>query len=121
MSDATFAPRHLRHMPVDIGQPEPFVRIDTPGPGRGTTTHDHAGAAVLLGIASIYWVGSLLAVIFGHVALNRIDAWNGWVGGKVMVTVAIVLGYVGLGLLALLMVRGVLLALIGRREAVRGR
>jgi hypothetical protein len=116
MSDSTLAPRHLRHMPVDVPQLERFDRLDIPGPARATARHDHDGAAVLLGIASIYWVGSLLAVIFGHVALNRIDAWNGWVGGKVMVTAAIVLGYIGLGFLALLMFRGILLALSGRRR-----
>jgi hypothetical protein len=116
MTDSVLTSRHLWQMPVDDVLPEPNERIDVFAPSGPTATRDHGVAVVLLAIASIYWVGSLLAVIFGHVALNRIDRWNGWVGGKGMVTVAIVLGYVGLGCLALLTFRGILLGLSGRRS-----
>src|SRR5262245_259909 len=100
MTDSALAPRRVRQMPVEIVQPEPIVL-----PTGATATRDHTVSVVILGIASFYWIGSLLAVIFGHLALMRIDDWNGWIGGKGVVTTVIVLGYLGLGVLALLMLR----------------
>jgi hypothetical protein len=104
MNAPTLAPLQLRH--TDHVRSAAFDRTQS---SSWTTV-------VLLSIASIYWIGSLLAVIFGHVALNGIDDWNGWIGGKAVVSAIIVLGYVGLGLLALLMVRGTVIALADRRS-----
>src|SRR5262245_53775290 len=110
MTDSALAPRRVRHTPVEVVQPAPIDRGT-----RAITTRDHAVALVFVGIASIYWIGSLLAIILGHLALARIHDWNGWIGGKGVVTTVIVLGYIGLGVLALLMLRGIVLAVTGRR------
>jgi hypothetical protein len=53
----------------------------------------------------MYWIGSILAMIFGAVALRRINASNGWRTGKGMAIAGLVLGLVGAGtLLAVLLV-----------------
>jgi hypothetical protein len=54
---------------------------------------------MVLGIVWIYWIGSLLAVIFGHVALSQIKRANGWQRGRGMAIAGLVLGYVAIGLL----------------------
>src|SRR5512144_732406 len=59
-------------------------------------------AAMVLGIVWLYWLGSLLAVIFGHVALRQINDNGG--GGRGMAIAGLVLRYVGLGTLAILIV-----------------
>lgn len=65
-------------------------------------TNGLAVAALVLGIIWIYWLGSILAVIFGHVALRQIQAHHE--GGKGLAVAGLVLGYVGLGVLALVLV-----------------
>ncbi len=64
---------------------------------------------MVLGILWIYWVGSLLAVIFGHIALAKIKSSAGLQQGRGMAIAGIVLGWVGVGFLML----GVLGALAG--------
>lgn len=61
-----------------------------------------AVAALVLGIIWLYWIGSILAVIFGGVALKRINASNGWRTGKGMAVAGLVLGLVGMGTLAMI-------------------
>jgi hypothetical protein len=56
-------------------------------------------AALVLGITWCYWVGSLLAVIFGVIAIKRINASLGWRTGKGMAIAGFVLGLVGCGTL----------------------
>ena len=59
---------------------------------------------MVLGIVWIYWIGSILAIIFGHVALNQIKASNGTQGGGGMAIAGLVLGYIGVGIVALIIV-----------------
>jgi hypothetical protein len=68
-----------------------------PSPG----TNGFAVASLVLGILWLFWVGSLLAVIFGHVATNQIDQSGGVQGGRGMAVAGFVLGYVGLGILGI--------------------
>ena len=65
-------------------------------------------ASMVLGIVWLYWVGSVLAVIFGHVALSQIKQSNETQGGRGMAIAGLVLGYVGLafGLLVIVIVAG---------------
>ena len=67
-------------------------------------TSGMAITAMLLGILWLYWVGSILAVILGHVSLTRIERSNGWLRGRGMAITALVLGYLGIGLLVLAIV-----------------
>lgn len=64
-------------------------------------------ASLVLGIVWIYWVGSILALIFGYQAKKQI-AERGEAGGG-LATAGIVLGWVGVGVLAI----GLVVAVIG--------
>lgn len=73
-----------------------------PQPGRvsGRRTNGLAVASLILGILWMYWVGSILAIIFGTIARRQIDASHGTQDGRGMATAGIILGWVGLGLTA---------------------
>ncbi len=61
-------------------------------------------ASMVLGILWLYWIGSILALIFGYVAKRQIDESGGMQGGRGMAVAGIVLGWVGIGLLAIVIV-----------------
>lgn len=63
-------------------------------------------ASLVLGITWIYWIGSVLAVIFGHVALSQINKSNGTQTGRGMAIAGLVLGYVGVAVLAIVLIAG---------------
>jgi hypothetical protein len=54
-------------------------------------------ASLVLGILWIWWIGSILAIIFGFVALNQIKNSNGQQTGRGMAIAGLVLGFIGLG------------------------
>nr|WP_281372405.1 DUF4190 domain-containing protein [Prauserella isguenensis] len=56
-----------------------------------------AVASMVLGILWLYWLGSILALIFGYIAKKQIEQRHE--GGGGMATAGIVLGWVGLGIL----------------------
>jgi hypothetical protein len=70
-------------------------------------TNGLAVAALVLGIVWIFWLGSALAIVFGHVALGQIRQRNQ--SGKGMAVAGLVLGYVGAGTFALFVVLPLLL------------
>lgn len=72
-----------------------------------------AVASLVLGIIWLYWLGSLLATIFGAVAIRQINASGGRQGGKGLAVAGLVLGIVGLSILALLFIAGAGAALFG--------
>lgn len=57
------------------------------------TTNGMAIAAMVLGICWVYWVGSILALIFGYIARRQIKARGQ--KGDGMAIAGIVLGWVG--------------------------
>ncbi|SRR5579875_527811 len=57
--------------------------------------------AGIAGFVGFLFIGPLVAVIFGHLAMNEINNSQGRVGGKGMATAGLILGYVGLGLTVL--------------------
>jgi len=65
------------------------------------STNGLAIASMVLGILWVYWIGSILALIFGYVAKGQIDAAGGAQGGRGMAIAGIVLGWVGIGVLML--------------------
>jgi Domain of unknown function (DUF4190) len=69
-------------------------------------TNGFAVAALVLGILWIYWIGSLLALIFGLIAKGQIDRSGGTESGRGMAIAGIVLGLVGLGMFVLLLIIG---------------
>ena len=54
-------------------------------------------ASMVLGIVWVYWIGSILALVFGYVAKKQIKQRGGQ--GSGMATAGIALGWVGIGLL----------------------
>ncbi len=57
-------------------------------------------ASMVLGILWIYWLGSILAIIFGHIAISQ-SRKDPTLRGKGMAIAGVVLGYVGIGILVL--------------------
>jgi hypothetical protein len=75
-------------------------------------------ALVSLILGALGWVvlpviGSVLAVVFGHLALREIDGSGGQLGGRGMAQAGLVLGYAALGLGALSVVLFVVLPVLG--------
>jgi len=62
-----------------------------------------AVASLVLGIVWLFWLGSLLAVIFGHIAISQMRTDETY-RGKGMAIAGLVLGYVGLSIFALAIV-----------------
>ena len=73
-----------------------------------TGTNGLAIASLVLGIVWLYWIGSTMAVIFGHVALRQIEQRGQ--GGRGLAIAGLVLGYIGLAFLALFIVALVITA-----------
>lgn len=57
---------------------------------------------MVLGILWLYWVGSILAVVLGHVALSQIDRLGQQ--GRGFAVAGVALGWVGVGILLLILV-----------------
>jgi Domain of unknown function (DUF4190)/Domain of unknown function (DUF1707) len=75
--------------PQVVGRPT-FVRSRSP-------TNGLAVASLVVGLFWMWWIGSVLAIVFGHVALNQI-ARNGQ-SGRGLAIAGLVLGYIGLATL----------------------
>jgi hypothetical protein len=68
-------------------------------------------ASLVCGIVWIYWLGSILALVFGYVARNQIDKSHGSQTGRGMAVAGIVLGWVGVGFLTLFILLMILASL----------
>lgn len=102
------------------GQPVgvPYGQVATPYPPYGypsvpRPTNGMAIAALVLGILWLYWIGSVLALIFGYIALAQIkrspaDAPQ---QGRGLAVAGVVLGWVGVAILVVPTVLFVLLTL----------
>lgn len=72
-----------------------------PPPPALRPTNGMAVASMILGILWLYWLGSILALIFGYIAKKQIKERHESGGG--MATAGIVLGWVGVGLLVVVL------------------
>lgn len=70
-------------------------------------------ASMVLGIIWIYWIGSILALVFGYIARGQIRRSQGTQSGDGMAIAGIVLGWIGVGILLLLIVLGVSVGIWG--------
>jgi hypothetical protein len=68
-------------------------------------TNGMAIASMVLGILWLYWIGSILALVFGYMARNQIRERGE--AGSGMATAGIVLGWIGVGIFALLALVGI--------------
>jgi hypothetical protein len=76
--------------PPQVAGPPTFV-------SSRSSTNGLAVASVVVGLFWMWWLGSVLAVVFGHVALKQI-AHNGQ-SGRGLAVAGLVLGYIGLATL----------------------
>lgn len=110
------APEPVSGMPGPGGQPAGGLAGFVPAPAPETltgppavapavplqrSTNGLAIASMVLGIVWIYWIGSILALIFGYVAKGQIDRSQGRQTGRGMAIAGIVLGWVGIGVFTL--------------------
>ena len=68
-------------------------------PNLARATNGMAIASMVLGILWLYWIGSVLALVFGYVARAQIRQRNE--GGGGMAIAGIVLGWIGIGFLVI--------------------
>ncbi|QOP42013.1 DUF4190 domain-containing protein [Sulfurimonas marina] len=59
-------------------------------------TSGMAIASMILGIVGLFFFGSLLAVIFGHIARSKIKHSNGTLSGDGLALTGLITGYIGL-------------------------
>ena len=83
--------------PPEYGQGYPPPGYQPMGYPPPRPTNGMAIASLVLGIVWIYWVGSILALIFGYQARKQIAERGD--GGAGLATAGIVLGWVGVGVL----------------------
>ena len=55
----------------------------------------NAVVSLVLGILWIYTIGSILAVIYGHISLSQIKKSDGMQTGRMVAIAGLVLGYLG--------------------------
>jgi len=70
-------------------------KTQSAGSSATTSTSGLAIASMVLGILWLWWIGSILAVVFGHISLKQIGESNGTQGGRGMAIAGLVLGYIG--------------------------
>ena len=71
-----------------------------------TKTNGFAIASMILGIVWIYWIGSILALVFGYIAKSQIDKSGGRETGRGMAIAGIVLGWIGVTVLVVIIILG---------------
>jgi hypothetical protein len=92
------APSYPPPPPVAPRAPAPYAAPQLP------TVSGFAIASLVLGILWLYWVGTVLALVFGYIALSQIKRSNGWKTGRGMAIAGVVLGYVGVAMFALVVI-----------------
>lgn len=73
-------------------------------------TNGMAIASMVLGILWLYWIGSVLALVFGYMAKRQIDESHGTQTGRGMAIAGIVLGWIGIGFIAIFLLFGLIFA-----------
>jgi hypothetical protein len=68
------------------------------------STNGMAIASLVLGILWLWWLGSILALIFGYVGKSQIERSGGQQSGRGMAIAGIVLGWIGVAILVLFIV-----------------
>ncbi|HEY1738495.1 MAG TPA: DUF4190 domain-containing protein, partial [Acidimicrobiia bacterium] len=79
-------------------------------PAQQRSTNGFAIASMVLGIVWIYWLGSILALVFGYIAHRQIRRSNGQQNGGGMAIAGIVLGWIGIAMLGFVLLVFVFLA-----------
>ena len=95
-------------------QPQPYGQPYAPPYGQPygnpyaqpqRSTNGMAIASMVLGILWLYWIGSILALVFGYIARKQIRERGD--SGDGMAIAGIVLGWIGVGVLVIAIVVGI--------------
>ena len=103
----------LSGLTADVTPAAPPAPAPAPAPSRPTfvaptpSTNGFAIASLICAVAWFLWLGSALAVVFGHVALRQIKANGGAQRGRGLAIAGLVLGYLGLATVALAFVAAI--------------
>jgi hypothetical protein len=95
-------PQHPQPYGQPYGPPPYGYGYPPPAPRR---TNGLAVASMVLGIVWLYWLGSVLALVFGYIARRQIRERGD--SGDGMAIAGIVLGWVGVGILGLVLVAAI--------------
>jgi len=82
--------------------PPPIPGWQGPVDALSLGTNGLAIASLVLGIVWLWGVGSILALVLGYTARNQIRDTGGRQGGNGMAIAGIVLGWIGVGIILLL-------------------
>jgi len=93
-SDSGLAPDPMSSAVHGLGPAVPTGYVVVPI--SGASTNGLAVASMVLGILGLAGLGSVLAIIFGHVALSKIKRSGRIQGGRGMAIAGVILGWVGL-------------------------
>jgi uncharacterized protein DUF4190 len=74
----------------------------------------------LLGFIGVFGFGTILGIIFGHLALREIDRSNGILQGRGLAQAGLILGYIAVGLAVLALAIFLLFMLLGTGAALFG-
>jgi hypothetical protein len=91
----------------DWSAPGPAAAYQPAPPTLDARRNGFAVAALVCGLVWVFWIGSVLAVIFGHVALHQIRDAHGWERGRGPALAGLLLGYLGLALLVISIVASI--------------
>jgi hypothetical protein len=67
-------------------------------------TNGMAIASLILGALWLYWIGSVLALIFGYIGKSQIDNSGDTQDGRGMAIAGIVLGWIGVAVLVIVLI-----------------
>jgi hypothetical protein len=93
--------------PPSVPPPPPTAWNVPAGPyaaARPARTNGFAIASMVLGILWVYWIGSILALVFGYIGKSQIDHSGGTQTGRGMAIAGIVLGWVGVALIVVVVI-----------------
>ena len=85
---------------------QPHTAATSAEPHEVVRTNRLAIAALVVGILWLFYLGSVLALVFGYTAKRQIDESGGLQGGRRMAVAGIVLGWIGVGILPAAFVGG---------------
>ena len=106
IQDEAIRCRHCKNWLVPASPVAADARISA-GSVPSSTTSGLAVASMVVGILWIYWIGSIVALVLGYMALREIRQNPEGIEGKGMAIAGIVLGWIGMATLALAIAFGV--------------
>lgn len=90
--------RELAELTADVTPPPALPQLPGSRPTferPSASTNGFAIASLVVGAVWMWWIGSILAIVFGHIALKQIACSEHGQGGRGLAIAGLVLGYLG--------------------------